>query len=70
VLASQPAQPIPPGIKEDIQTYYANLDLPISTKRYPQRWNQVLADLKVLGTMPVSEEPVPFPTYDDAEVAQ
>jgi hypothetical protein len=71
VLTSQPNQPIPPGIKEDIQAYYADPDLPITTKRSPERWAQVQADLKVLATMPTSEEPVPFPTYEDeAEPAE
>ena len=34
-LTRDPKQPIPPGIKEDIQSYYANLDSPISTKKDP-----------------------------------
>ena len=71
VLTSQPDQPVPPGIKEDIQAYYANLDLPITTKRDPQKWARVLADLKILVNMPTSEEPIPFPTYEDtAEPAE
>ncbi len=64
-LTRQPAQPIPPGIKSDVQTYYSNLDLPITTKKYPERWKQVLADLAVLATMPTSTEAEPFPTYGD-----
>jgi hypothetical protein len=67
-LTQQPNQPIPPGIKADVQAYYSNLDLPITTKKNPERWKQVLADLAVLAGMPTSTEPKPFPTYgDDAD---
>ncbi len=64
-IVQKPAQPIPPGIKEDIQTYYSNLDLPITTKKDPDRWKQVLADLNTLAAMPTSNAPEPFPTYGD-----
>jgi hypothetical protein len=67
-LTRQPAQPIPPGIKSDIQAYYSNLDLPITTKKDPARWQEVLADLAVLAQMPTSTELMPYPTYGaDAE---
>jgi len=62
-LAQNPTQPIPPGIKEDIQAYYSNLDLPITTKQHPDQWKQVLADLNTLSTMPTSTRPAPFATY-------
>ena len=65
ILTRQPNQPVPPGIKEDIQVYYANLDLPITTKKDPQRWAEVQADLATLNGMPTSNEPMPFPTYGD-----
>jgi hypothetical protein len=64
-LTRQPTQPIPPGIKEDVQAYYANLDLPITTKKKPALWARVLADLQTLGSMPTSTEPTPYPTYGD-----
>jgi hypothetical protein len=57
--------PIPPGIKEDIQAYYVNLDAPFATKKYPQQWAQVQTDLAALANMPTSTEPTPFPTYGD-----
>jgi hypothetical protein len=60
-----PAQPIPPGIKSDIQAYYANPTLPIATKKNPKQWAQVQADLATLAAMPTSTEPDPYPTYDD-----
>lgn len=64
-LTRQPAQPIPPGIKEDVQSYYANLDLPITTKKNPAVWAQVQADLTVLNGMPTSNAPEPYPTYGE-----
>jgi hypothetical protein len=65
-LARRPMQPIPPGIKEDIEAYYANPDAPITTKRNAKRWGQVQADLKTLATMPTSRAPEPYPTYADS----
>ena len=65
VLTRRPDQPVPPGIKDAIQAYYSNLDLPITTKKDPERWQEVLADLQTLKTMPTSREPEPYPTFDD-----
>lgn len=70
-LTQQPATPIPPGIKAEIQAYYANPDAPITTKKDPQQWAQVQADLVTLAKMPTSKEPTPYPTYgDDADSTQ
>ena len=63
-LAATPTQPIPPGVKDDILVYYANLDLPFATKRDPAQWAALQQDLKTLQTMPTSTAPEPFPTYD------
>ena len=65
LLTRQPTLPIPPGIKEDIEAYYANLDMPFATKKDPQEWAQVQADLTTLEGMPTSKEPEPYPTYGD-----
>jgi|SRR5579863_2028193 len=62
-LVAKPGTPIPPGVKHDIESYYSNLNLPITTKKDPARWNEVLADLKTLAGMPTSTEPEPYPTY-------
>jgi hypothetical protein len=64
-LAHRPTQPIPPGIKQDIQAYYANPNAPITTKQNPAQWAQVQADLATLAGMPTSTEPLPYPTYGD-----
>jgi hypothetical protein len=68
-IVQKPTQPIPPGIKEDVQAYYSNLELPITTKKDPERWKQVLADLNILAGMPTSTATEPFPTYGDDQGA-
>lgn len=65
-ITRQPGQAIPPGIKQDIEAYYSNPQHTPGTAKDPAKWAQVQADLKILGTMPTSSEPAPFPTYDDA----
>jgi hypothetical protein len=62
-IVANPSQPIPPGIQRDIEDYYADPDLPITTKKRPRKWAQVQADLKTLETMSTSTEPRPYPTY-------
>ena len=62
-LVAKPTQPIPFGIKQDILAYYANMNLPFSTRQHGDQWTILQADLATLRTMPTSEEPLPFPTY-------
>ena len=38
-------QPIPPGIKRDLEAYYADPNAPIKTKINPRAWQQVQDDL-------------------------
>src|SRR5665213_3019354 len=62
-------KPIPPGVKKDILAFYADPNAPITTKKYPQAWAEVQADLVKLQSISTSNEPEPFPTYgqdDDA----
>jgi hypothetical protein len=67
-LTRQPSQPIPPGIKRDILIYYVAPEAPITTKRDPENWAQVQADLATLAKMPTSTELQPYPTYaEDAD---
>jgi hypothetical protein len=58
-------QPVPPGIKRDILTYYANLELPFDTKKHPGHWDVVLMDLNKMRVIPTSADPVPYSTYAD-----
>ena len=68
-LAQAPSAPIPPGIKEDILLYYANLDLPFATRKKPERWADLQRDLATLQTMPTSTAPEPYETYGDDPTA-
>ncbi len=69
-LTGDPKQLIPPGIKEDIQAYYADPTAPIITKKDPSKWAKVQDELKTLATMSTSTAPAPYPTYaDDAAKA-
>jgi hypothetical protein len=61
-LTMQPAQPVPPGIKEDIEAYYANQDSP-GLKQTPQ----LQSDLAIFRNMPTSTEPTPYRTYGGDE---
>ena len=70
-IVQEPKQAIPPGIKREIQAYYADPEAPISTKKDAAKWKQVQADLVTLATMQTSTEPEPYPTYgDDAQSNQ
>ena len=70
-LVAIPQQPIPPGVKEDILVYYANLDLPFATRQHPEEWASLQKDLATLKNAPTSTEPDPFQTYEeDPETAQ
>ena len=64
-ITNDPKQQIPPGIKAEIQAYYANADSPITTKKDEAAWKQVQTDLATLATMATSNEPEPYPTYGD-----
>jgi hypothetical protein len=64
-LAQTPTVPVPPGVKEDILAYYADLSLPFATRKDPAAWAAVQQDLATLQTMPTSQRPVPYPTYGD-----
>ena len=66
-LVQTPTTPIPPGIKDDILAYYANLDLPFATKKIPAAWATLQQDLATLKTMPTSSAPEPYPTYGDGD---
>jgi len=65
-LTRDPNQPIPPGIKSDLQAYYSDANAPISTKRHHRAWSKVQADLKTLAAMPTRAAAKPYPTYGDS----
>lgn len=64
MLTLQPNLTIPPGIKEDIQAYFANPDAPIFTKGDLQGRAQIEKDLATLSAMATSPVPETIPTYE------
>ncbi len=65
LLVDNPNEPIPPGIKSDIEAYYSDPNAPITTKQHRRAWAEVQTDLKTLATMPTSAAPAPYPTYGE-----
>jgi hypothetical protein len=61
-LVEDPHHTIPPGLKADIQNYYADPKAPIRTKKDPTQWAQVQSELQTLQTMPVSNQPIAVET--------
>lgn len=45
--------PIPAGLKEDVENYYADPSAPITTKKNRKAWQRVQTNLAVLRAMPV-----------------
>ncbi len=66
-LTRDPKQPIPPGIKSDVEAYYSDPNAPIVTKQNQDEWERVQADLKILAAMPTSTESAPYPTYGELD---
>ena len=64
-LAAHPQEAVPPGIKQDILAYYADMSLPFDTRRKPDSWRAVQYDLMTLRAMPTSTAPAPVETYGD-----
>lgn len=60
-LARAPLHSVPPGVKENVLAYFADLSLPFAMKSRPQGWAAVLADLEVLRTMPTGALPHVLP---------
>ena len=48
-LATEPGLEVPPGLRADIQAYYANPRAPIATRRNHKAWMRVQAELSFLG---------------------
>jgi hypothetical protein len=51
MITQHPTNVVPTELKHDIIAYYADPNTPIVTKKNPQEWAQVQANLKTLDTM-------------------
>jgi hypothetical protein len=66
-LTRTPTQAIPPGIKSDVEAYYADPHAPIVTKQNASEWKKVQEELKILDAMPTSTAAAPYPTYGEVD---
>lgn len=60
-ITQHPEKTIPIQLKHDITAYYADPEAPIITKKDPQKWAKVQANLKTLETMKTIGELDPLP---------
>lgn len=68
VITRNQSQPVPSGLKQNITDYYADPSAPICTKKSPQKWAEVQAELKLLATMPTTQESLPIPSTETVSV--
>ena len=61
MITKTPTNVIPNQLKHDLIAYYADPQSPISTKKKPEEWAQVQANLKTLATMQTIGELDPIP---------
>jgi hypothetical protein len=61
MITSNPNNVVPTQLKHDLADYYANPAAPIITKKDPEKWAQVQANLKTLATMKTIGELDPIP---------
>jgi hypothetical protein len=61
MITSKPTNVVPTQLKHDLIAYYANPEAPIITKKDPEKWAQVQANLKTLDTMKTIGELDPLP---------
>ncbi|WP_419805847.1 zinc dependent phospholipase C family protein [Terriglobus sp.] len=64
-LALVPAEPVPPGVKQEILAYFQNPNLEYASKRKPGGWDAVQKDLATLQAMTTRNEDQLFQTYGD-----
>ena len=61
MITKNPDKVIPNQLKHDLTAYYADPEAPIITKKDPEKWAQVQANLKILATMKTIGELDPLP---------
>jgi hypothetical protein len=61
MITAHPDKVIPNQLKHDITAYYSDPEAPIITKKDPEKWAQVQANLKTLATMKTIGELDPLP---------
>ena len=61
MITKHPDKVVPIQLKHDLIAYYADPQAPIITKKDPEKWAQVQANLKTLETMKTIGELDPLP---------
>ncbi len=61
MITQHPEKVVPNQLKHDLIAYYADPQAPIITKKDPEKWAQVQANLKTLATMKTIGELDPLP---------
>jgi hypothetical protein len=61
LITEKPTNVVPTQLKHDLVQYYADPQAPIITKKDPEKWAQVQANLKTLATMKTIGELNPIP---------
>jgi Zinc dependent phospholipase C len=61
MITSKPTNVVPTELKHDLIEYYADPQSPIITKKDPEKWSKVQANLKTLETMKTIGELDPLP---------
>jgi hypothetical protein len=61
MITQHPANVVPTELKQDLIAFYADPQSPIVTKKDPEKWAQVQANLKTLETMKTIGELDPLP---------
>jgi Zinc dependent phospholipase C len=61
LITEKPTNVVPTQLKHDLVQYYADPQAPIITKKDPEKWAQVQANLKTLATMKTIGELDPIP---------
>ena len=62
MITKNPTNVVPSQLKHDLIAYYADPQSPISTKKKPEEWAQVQANLKTLETMRTVGDLDPIPS--------
>jgi hypothetical protein len=50
-------KPVSNGLRQDILSYYSNLEKPYATKKNPEEWEELIKRLDELKSTPVSDGP-------------
>ena len=59
LLNKTSGKPISNALRQDILSYYADMEKPYATKKKPEAWQEVIKNLDALRAMPAAGAPTP-----------